>query len=187
MTSLLVECSGCVVGYYIGLEPSCAENTLKCLHHAINVKDSRQIQEGLLNNSYDSYGLFDELVADNGIEIKNAVAVHVLSQFGVNIQWCGAATPEQKARIERFHRTIDLQLFHDLSGTTKGNIKDRGDYKSKDEATLTLESLREIFEKYIVDDYHQSYHRGVKGMETARKTFKTVMSYTSIEFRQPVT
>jgi len=164
LTALLDEFSGCIVGYYIGLEPPCAENVLKCMHHAINYKDSKLASEGKLNSSYDCHGLFSTLIGDNGSEFKNDLIVHVLSQFGVNVQWCEAATPEQKARIERFFRTIDLQLFHDLPGTTKGNVKDRGDYKAHKEATLTLGDVRELFEKYLVDVYHQSYHRGVKGV-----------------------
>jgi putative transposase len=158
LTAMLDEFSGCLVGYYIGFDAPCAENVLKCLFHAINVKKSQ------LNNAYECYGLMDTIISDNGTESKNEVVVSTLGQFGINVQWCDAATPEQKARIERFFRTIDLQLFHDLPGTTKGNVKDLGDYKAKKEATITLENLRSMFEKYIVDVYHQSYHRGVKGV-----------------------
>lgn len=108
------------------------------------------------------YGLPDVVVSDNGVEFKNNDVVTALSTFGSSMEWCDAATPEQKARIERFFLTIDNEMFHSLRGTTKGKPSDLGGYDSEKMATMTIEDVREMFDHYVDNIYHQSFHRGIE-------------------------
>jgi putative transposase len=73
-----------------------------------------------------------------------------------------------KGSVERFFRTQNLGLIHNLPGTTFSNIQQKGDYESEKHACFTLAQLEASVVKWIVDGYHQTPHRGLKGKTPAQ-------------------
>lgn len=66
--------------------------------------------------------------------------------------------------IERHFRTINQQLLHQLPGTTFSNTVVKGDYDSKKHASIRFNVFLEIFHKWLLDEYINEFHKGVKGV-----------------------
>jgi len=71
--------------------------------------------------------------------------------------------PRLRARVERIFRTFGTQLMPLLAGRTFSNPIERGDYDSQQLAAHTRESLMRVLTIHVVDIYHNTPHRGLKG------------------------
>ncbi|MHA2331481.1 MAG: hypothetical protein ACXAEU_05595 [Candidatus Hodarchaeales archaeon] len=74
--------------------------------------------------------------------------------------------------VERVLQTLNRDAFHDVPGTTKGNIKRRGDYKSEKKAILTFEQLEALFLLATLR-YHVRVHRSLT-IPPAEKWYRAV-------------
>ncbi len=83
-------------------------------------------------------------------------------EMGIQIFFCGSKTPQHKGAIERFFRTMNMDLIHRIPGTVFSNPGKRGDYPSEKEAVLDLDTLVHVITKWIVDVYNVTPHRGAK-------------------------
>lgn len=71
--------------------------------------------------------------------------------------------PWLRARVERIFRSFGTQLMPLLAGRTFSNPQERGDYDAELLAAHTRESLMRILTIHVVDIYHNTSHRGLKG------------------------
>lgn len=103
------------------------------------------------------------IVADCGNEYVS-YDVHVAARdLGIRVEHAPAGLPEMRARVERFFKTISIQLMPRLTGRTFSNIIERGDYDSRERAALTADELCEALIRYVVDIYHRQPHEGLDG------------------------
>lgn len=149
LLALIDVYSRCIIGWDLSFIPPCAEKVLKALKHAGIKEDNDTVK-----------GLPIELIVDNGPEFVNDSLTAFARYTGMTIRRAMPRSPNQKAHIESFFRTMNKRFLHQLSGTTFSNITDRGDYPSEKEASLTLSELQHLFEKWI-DLYHQQNHSGL--------------------------
>lgn len=105
-------------------------------------------------------GLIETLVIDNGADYTSTAFKSVCSDAGVSIEYAAPGRPDAKPFVERFFRTLNINLIHKLPGTTYSNVKQRGNYDSKKDASLTLDALREAIGEEL-EIYHSRKHRGL--------------------------
>jgi putative transposase len=147
LTAIIEAKTGVLLGWIISLNPPCYEMT------AIAIR--RAIQQ---HNDGTSAGLFEELIVDNGSEFYNSSLIALANRLGFEVRFCTKGEPNQKPFIESFFNTLNKQFIHSLRGTTKSNPAARGNYDSYKNAIYTVEELREKFEYWIHNVYHNTIH-----------------------------
>lgn len=139
--------SRCIIGWEISFTPPCAAKVLRALRFAMAAE-----------NDWETSGAPEELVLDNGSEFRNYVLQLVAGTYGVQLRYVSPRSPDQKPHIERFFGTLNTQLIHLMSGTTRSNPTARGDYDSKVNATFTMAELKEKFTFWLRNIYHETKH-----------------------------
>jgi putative transposase len=163
LTAVLDRYSRVVLGFYTSFSEPSANSVLMALKHAILPKGEALKNFDGIENDWPCYGLPDQIVTDNGMELHAMSFTAVCQDLGIEIQYCPTATPQYKGAVERFFRTIAEDLFHQLPGTTFSNIRERGNYPAEKNAFLDIQTLRYLVTRWIVDEYHQTPHRGLNG------------------------
>ncbi|MBD8687192.1 MULTISPECIES: DDE-type integrase/transposase/recombinase [unclassified Rhizobium] len=72
--------------------------------------------------------------------------------------------PHLRGRVERFFRTLNQRYIHLLSGQTFSNVLLRDRYDAQKHRHMTDEQLAEFLVLLIVDCYHNTPHRALKGL-----------------------
>jgi putative transposase len=160
--TLVIDClSRMIIGFHISLAQPSAHTVKLAVRNAILSKDKLLEQYGLVG-PYPCMGLFSELVVDNGKDFHAVDVQDALSRMGIVVRYNPPGRPNNKGKVERLFRSINEQLIHTLPGTTKSNYAKKGDYKSKQYATVSMEQLIELVSTWIVDVYHKTEHRTLK-------------------------
>lgn len=156
--------SRCILGYYLGFEVPNQTAVGLCLDHACNPKGDWLKALGSAAN-YPMFGLMRSIHWDNGKTFQAKGVRIQCERNGIEVNSRPVRKPRFGAYIERYIGTL-MRSLHLLPGTTFSNTKERGDYKSEDNATMTLREL----ELWIVEEivkYHHSEHRGLNGTTPA--------------------
>ncbi|BCC60826.1 DDE-type integrase/transposase/recombinase [Bacillus pacificus] len=164
ITSLLDVYTGYPLGIYIGFEPPSYTAVMQALLHAVSPKTYVKEKYSSVVNEWYAYGLPELLVVDNGKEFLSNHLADACLQLGIEIYHCPSRKPWYKGAIERHFRTINQQLLHQLPGTTFSNTVVKGDYDSKKHASIRFNVFLEIFHKWLLDEYINEFHKGVKGV-----------------------
>jgi hypothetical protein len=128
-----------LAGWDIAMGAPCAEKMLSATIRAI-------VRHGKMATVY----------SDHGKEIFNTWSLDTFGILGISTDYVPVGDPNAKAFIERLFRTVDSGFCHHLPGTTKGSIKDRGDYPSAKRACLSLDNLRSAFADWV-EVYHNTW------------------------------
>lgn len=164
LTLAIDRYSRMVVGFYISFHAPSATSVLYCLRMLIMPKGQILARFPDVTGPWPARGIPDSIVTDNGMELHaNAVEAACL-EMGIGLHYCGVAHPEMKGAIERLIGTVNRGLIHTLPGTTFSNIGQRGDYDSEAHAAIDIEVLTHLLVKWIVDQYHKTPHRGLRGL-----------------------
>lgn len=155
LTIAIDDDTRCILGYYLSFEPPSYLSVSYCLRHAILSKSYIKEMYPNIKNTWDCYGVFTNLVVDNGSDFHSIALEDLAKRFGTTIQYCPRAKPRYKGKIERLYGTMNRGLFHTLPGTTFSNIVEKDEYDSLGNAVISLEKLHEIVHIWIVDLYHQ--------------------------------
>lgn len=147
LTAILDLRTRCILAAFISLQPFCGGTVLRAMTDAVVATPGRP------------RGIMSTLIVDNGCDYQDSGFLRFLSDLGVTLEVCSPRTPNGKAPIERFFRTLNSDLIHKLPGTTFSNPTERGDYRSQDMARLTLNELRGRVQTWIDEIYHQRPHR----------------------------
>ena len=150
-----------VTGVHIGFDPPGTFPTMECLRNAILPKGELVNGLGLACN-WPCMGTPDLLVPDQGKEFKARSFIEAMLTLGVDVQYTPVLKAWYKGKIERFFRTLCMDLFHRVPGTTFSDIFDRN--KEVAPETIAICTLAELWKEtinYIVDVYHQRRHRGL--------------------------
>ena len=155
--------SRCVIGFYVSFHSPSASSVLYCLKRAMLPKDLILSRFPDVHSPWPCRGVPDLVVCDNGMELHANAVEAVCYDMGIELQYCGVAMPEMKGAVERLFRTLSEDLIHRLPGTVFSSMGKRGDYPSEAEAAIDLETLVHLLVKWIVDKYHNTPHRGLRG------------------------
>jgi len=111
-------------------------------------------------HSWACYGRPDVMVVDNGVEFHGKDLDSVAYDLGIRVQYCPKHQPRFKGVVERYLKTINYFFAHQLPGTSFARWHLRGDYDPLKHAVLTLAEFHQIFQKWVLDVYAQTVHRG---------------------------
>ncbi|WP_025693122.1 Mu transposase C-terminal domain-containing protein [Paenibacillus zanthoxyli] len=111
---------------------------------------------------WEIFGIPNIIYVDNGMDFKSNEFKRMVNEtLQSEIMHRPVKIPHYGAVIERLFGTINSELIHNLMGTTKSNIVDRGELNPEKDAFLTLSQLRKILVHYLVDIYPLRPHRGL--------------------------
>ncbi len=159
LTVIIDVFSRCILGFYLCYEPPSHASVAAALKHAIMPK----VMDGSINGHWPMHGIPSIMVVDNGLEFHGNALKAFCAEVGINISFCARKRGWSKGSVERVIGTINRNISEMVpSGKTFASIKDRGDYDSVAKACVSLEALRLGIAKYIVDIYHETFHRGIQ-------------------------
>jgi putative transposase len=160
ITCAIDEFTKMLVGVHVSFNaPSCV-SAAKCLRNAILPKDGLRKRYPDIVHDWPSYGLIETAVLDNAFQNHSSDFERICDNTGIIAQYAPRETPWYKGSIERYFRTQNDQLLHNISGTTYSNVLERGDYNPSENAVVTLSCFLSMLYKWIVDVYHQNKHEG---------------------------
>ena len=154
--------SRCIVGIYVGFEPPSVSTVGQCLRSALIPKLLMLEQVPGLSSSWNMYGLMDTLVLDQALENHAGAIDRMAGCLGIEVAWCGSKMPWQKGTVERFMLTLNAGFSHQIEGTTRSNIKDKGDYDAVGRAVCSFSAVKSGLIAWIVDTYHCKRHRSLQ-------------------------
>ena len=159
LTVIIDVHSKCILGFHLGYEPPSHSSVAAALKHAIMPKN----MHGSIGGNWSMHGIPELMVVDNGLEFHGNALKATCSDIGINLSYCPRIRGWSKGSIERVVGTINRNISEMVpTGRTFHSITERGDYDSVKQASVSLEALRLGIAKYIVDVYHQSFHRGIQ-------------------------
>ncbi|HHP7230594.1 MAG TPA: Mu transposase C-terminal domain-containing protein [Xenococcaceae cyanobacterium] len=161
-TSAVDKYSGVVLGYYASFNPPSYLSVMQCLSHAIGTKDYLKTSYPNVENHWDTYGLPETIVVDNGKEFYSISFEDACLSLGIVIQYCPPKMPWYKSAIERYFGALNTQLLSHQPGKTFAKFMQQNDYDSKKNAVVSFNALQEILHIFIVDIYNQSSHPQLK-------------------------
>lgn len=161
ITVVLDKFSRMIMGYLLHLAAPNTETVLRVIERSIRPKAAFLERFPKVQNEWRAHGLPARLVPDNAAEFHADDLIAGFNELGIEIMYPRSRGPELKGSVERFFRTQNLGLIHNLPGTTFSSIQQKGDYKSEKHACFTLAQLEASVVKWIVDGYHQTPHRGL--------------------------
>lgn len=116
--------------------------------------------EDVLKNAILSYGVPDKLYLDNGPSFSSKYLARVCAHLKVALVHSKPYDSPSRGKIERFFRTVRGSFLNQL----------------RPEEELKLDELNERFKVWLRDDYHRSYHQGIKARPLDRYNI-SIMSY----------
>lgn len=170
LTVAIDHYSRMLLGYYLSFGSPSTAAVMGALRHAILPKAlSKADMPSLpIEHTWPCYGLPAQIVVDNGMEFHSNDLDSVAYDLGIHIQFCPKHQPRFKGAVERFLGTLNYNFAHQLPGTSFARFYQRGDYDPQKCALLTFAEFKHIFEKWVVDVYAQTLHRGLGTTPWAR-------------------
>ncbi len=144
MCAIIDDASRLLVGYEWGLNEDTALFA-KTLKKAVSI-----------------YGIPKILYCDQAKVFRSHYIMQICARLGISLINAAPYSPESKAKIERFNRTIQ-QMFYPLV---------------KDFHSIDIEQLNQLFDKFIQDIYHLKTHASLG--ESPLKKFQKLLSKTQI-------
>ncbi len=149
-----------VTGMYTSFDPPGALGTGICIANSILPKDNYLVDMDIAT-SWPCWGMPRTVHADNAKEFRGRMLTKACEEYGITLEWRPVARPHFGGHIERLLGTFSLRI-HDLPGTTFSNTKQREGYDSEKRSALTLKEFERWLSILIVEDYHQTFHSGIK-------------------------
>lgn len=151
--------SRCIAGFILSLEAPSAVSVGLCLTH-IAMDKAPWLAMLEINALWPIHGKPNIIHVDNGSDFHSNALTRGCMQHGIKIEYRPIGKPHYGGIIERVIGTM-MKLVHTLPGTTFSNIKERGDYPSKNEACMTLGELEKWLIIAITKYYHLRLHTGI--------------------------
>lgn len=148
-----------------------SENVVrKAIQHGVFPKHSKR--EYGTQKEWAASGIPNIIYVDNGMDFKgNDIKRLVNETLKSDLRHRPVRLPHYGAIIERFIGTINREVIHEIWGTTKSNIVEKGDLDPEEECFLTMSELRKILMTYLVDIYPYKPHRGLPHDQAPRVRF----------------
>ena len=155
LTAVIDTATRVIVGWALSFEGESTLQIMMALRHAIRpkaaVKGVRNVNPG---RGKPEGVWFDNAMAHDSHSLRDAALRLNFSPFLLPPR-----QPRLRGKIERWFKSLNLGLIHNLRGTTKSNPKDKGDYDAENDAVLTLDELNWLIGYWICDVYHPRMHR----------------------------
>jgi len=151
----------CIAGFGLGFEQPSAATVTACLKHAILPKTYLKSAYPDIKNAWECMGNIETLVGDRAFENLGRRLASACRHTGIDLEFNKSRSGWGKGIVERLNRTISEGLIHTLPGTTFSNIFEKGDYQPMKNAIITKSAILHAIHLWIVDIYHQSFHRGI--------------------------
>jgi putative transposase len=163
LTVVIDHFSRMLLGFHLSFDNPSTAAVMGALRHAIlpKIPAEETLPNLTLQHLWCCYGRPDVLVVDNGMEFHSKDLESVAYDLGIRIQYCPKHQPRFKGVVERYLKTINYFFAHQLPGTSLARWHLRGDYDPLKHAVLTLGEFHHLFEKWIVDVYAQTSHKGI--------------------------
>lgn len=148
--------SRCIVGFWITLNDPSSESIKHCLEFAMLPKRIPAKLALPTTRVWKQGGSIEFLVADNGLDFRGKQLAALCQGLGVELCFPPAYEPYMRGAVERQFLTAIKKLFGLLPGfDLKQSVYER-DHHPSEGSLITVQTLREVFLKYVVDDYHVS-------------------------------
>lgn len=168
LTVIIDRHSRMVMAFLLHLSAPNTESVLRAIERAIRPKQAWLERFPQVQNEWRARGFPLYLLPDNAAEFHAYDLILAFNELGIEVLFPRSRGPEKKGGVERFFRTLAVDLIHRLPGTTFSNVDERGDYPSEERACITLAKLEEMLTLWIVDRYLQRPHRGLDGRTPAQ-------------------
>jgi putative transposase len=168
LTTIIDLYSKMIIGIYLSFTPPSYLSVMQCLLHTIRPKTYVGKVYPEIEHTWDAYGIPEVIVVDNGKEFYSEEFDDACYQIGTEVEYAPRRAPWYKASMERFYRTVNTELLHELPGTTFSSILDKKDYDPTKHALISLDAILELTHIWIIDVYHQSLHRGITDIPVRR-------------------
>lgn len=131
--------------------------------HAIGPKSPDLLPNGV-QNDWPMYGTPETFVSDGGSGYVSVQTQSFLLDAGSQSQIVQTYAGWRKPFIERFFLTLRTRFAQTLRGYC-GKHTDRPnlDATIKEKASMTLQEFRNALYEWVIDEYHQTAHRGLNG------------------------
>jgi putative transposase len=119
------------------------------------------------DNLWPIYGLPKRILIDNSKEFKSGGLFNFCKLYNIQMTFCPPKTPDAKPHIERVIKTINHAIRDDLVGGYVLSLseKRKTGYDPEKTAIMTIDEFEKWLVQWIVDDYHQRIHTGIKEKE----------------------
>lgn len=142
LTIIIDDYSRVISGYFISFDPPCSIHVALALRQAIWRKS---------NPRWQICGIPEILYSDNGSDFKSKHIKQVAIDLKIQLKNSIPGKPQGRGRVERFFLTVTQLLLMNLPGYTPPKT-------TFPTATMTLEEFTPLFEKFIIENYHQRIH-----------------------------
>lgn len=146
-----------ITGYYLSLDPPSATSVAMCVARSILQKESLLLEHGIDHTEWQVYGYPQKIHVDNGADFRSNTLARSCEIHGINLEFRPVARPQFGGHIERLIGTF-MKEVHGINGTTFSNIKEKDNYDSEKEATLTLDEFEVWLLTFITKVYHKRIH-----------------------------
>lgn len=148
------------MGFYCGFEPAGFRSAMAALLHAILPKTYVQTKYPGIQNPWLAFGVPENVAIDGAREFRGDDFEEAALSIGFIIMDLAIGSPHLKGQIERFFRTLNQMLLHELKGYAPENLKDRRDYDPMKNAVIDLDAFMAILHFFICDIYNADVNRG---------------------------
>jgi putative transposase len=145
-----------VTGFYVAFEHPAAHSVGLCVAHSILPKEASLAAHGV-SGEWPIWGIPRALHLDNAREFHSRDLSLACENYGIDLHYRPVAQPHFGGHIERLVGTLNREI-HRLPGSTFSNPGDRGEYRSAEQASLTLEEFEEWLTRVVVEVYHRRNH-----------------------------
>jgi putative transposase len=159
MTMAMCRYTRVITGIYFSFNGAGGRAVSKCMHMSMIPKHDI-VAKFKLKKPWLACGHIGTVAPDNGPEYKDPF-YESMAELGIDVDQARVRKPKDKARIERAIGAKLHAVAHKISGTTFSNVLEKGDYKSKDMAAISLEHLVHISIKWVVEVHNQKFHNGI--------------------------
>lgn len=164
LTTAIDVYSKTIFGIYLSFNPPSYLSIMQCLLHGIRPKTYVKGKYPHIKHTWDTYGIPETVVVDNGKEFHSTHFEDACLQLGIHLQYSPVMLAWYRPSIERYFGTLNKGLFHQQPGTSFSSILEKADYDPAKNAIIDFETLLEIIHKWIVDIYHQKEHSGINNI-----------------------
>ena len=130
-----------------------------CVSNTILPKDTL-LAKFDVNSNWNVWGFPETIHVDNGADFRAEAVKKAGLAHGINIEFRPVGRANFGGHIERVIGTL-MHEIHNLPGTTFSNIKQRGEYDSDANASMTFFEFEKWLVTFITKIYHKRVHNSL--------------------------
>ncbi|RXJ54562.1 Mu transposase C-terminal domain-containing protein [Candidatus Marinarcus aquaticus] len=148
-----------IVGYYLSLDAPSGVSVGMCIVNSILKKD-KLLNDFNIEEEWNVWGQIDNIATDNGADFRSFSVEQACLANGIHIEFRPIGKKEYGGHIERLIGTTMTEV-HDIPGSPKSNIQQKGSYDSEKYACMTFSEFERWLLLYITKIYQHNYHSGI--------------------------